>query len=59
MGEQTYRWMNICMDRWTDVQIPPLFYRTLSPLVPSGAYAFLTCYHHEISEESKGTNDHV
>ena len=26
-------------DRCTDVQIPPLFYRTLSPPVPSGAAA--------------------
>ena len=30
------------MDRWTDgwdIHIPPVFYRTLSPLVPSGAAA--------------------
>ena len=28
-----------CTDGRTDVQIPPVFYRTLSPLVPSGAAA--------------------
>ena len=30
-----------CMDRRTDVQIPLVFYRTLSPPVPSGAAALL------------------
>ena len=29
------------MDGW-DIQIPPVFYRTLSPTVPSGAAALLT-----------------
>ena len=30
------------MDGQTDVQIPPVFYRTSSPLVPSEAAALLT-----------------
>ena len=36
---QTYGHMDGQTDIQTDVQIPPVFYRTLSPPVPSGAAA--------------------
>ena len=50
MGGQAYKWMDRHTDIrtygrtdvWTYVQIPPVFYRTLSPLVPSKAAALLT-----------------
>ena len=43
-------------------RFPSVFYRTLSPLVPSGAAA-LPCLpdskHHELQEQGKGTDDHL
>ena len=48
------------MDGWMDVQIPPLFYRTLFPLVPSGASGRLhNSYNDKVVKQGKGTDDHI
>ena len=47
-------WMGGCMD----MQNPSVFYRVLSPLVPSGAAALLQ-KQLQLQEQGKGTNDHL
>ena len=60
LAQASHGWMDMGTNEHTNVQIPPVFYRTLFPLVSFGA---LLCSNNsnppKIPEQGKGTFDHL